>query len=103
MPLFQFKCVKCNKISEKIFLHKTSVSIESQIQDYIDLKCPECGGDIERQIGEPALKFKGKDFYVTEERARRERQRVNNDIRIANERIDQQKRSEASKAKGPES
>jgi len=91
MPMFVFQCQSCNKTFEKLFLHKVSFPIATQLDEFINAGC-ECGGKIIRLAGVPSLKFVGKDFYVTEERARRERQRVSNDIKTANENIAKSKR-----------
>ena len=56
MPLYEYKCVKCGHRFEKI----ESLSA-SEIK-----KCPECGGRAERQLGAPAIQFKGSGWYVTD-------------------------------------
>lgn len=99
MPVFVFKCEQCDKVIEKLFLHKVSSSIEEDVNSFISIGC-DCGGIIKRVSSVPNLKFVGKDFYVTEERARREKQRVNNDIRKANANIDKSKR-EGRETKSP--
>ena len=56
MPLFEYKCVKCGHIFEK--LHKFS--------DKPRAKCPECGGRGKRQASAPAIHFNGTGWYITD-------------------------------------
>jgi predicted nucleic acid-binding Zn ribbon protein len=86
MPVFVFKCDKCEKIIEKVFLHKVDVSLDEEVSSFVELGCG-CGGSIVKTTGVPSLRFVGKDFYTTEERARKERQRIANDARIAKDNI----------------
>lgn len=56
MPLYEYRCAKCEQIIEKI-------------QKFSDspLKLHEgCGGELERLLGKPALQFKGSGFYITD-------------------------------------
>jgi predicted nucleic acid-binding Zn ribbon protein len=82
--LYEFKCDKCNGITEKIvksFDDKT----------YDESPCLICGdGTIHRIQSVPSIKFVGKDFYITEERARRERARIAKDYDTAKKRIAEQ-------------
>ena len=93
MPIFVFRCESCNKLVEKLFLHKVSTNIEDSVKEFIAARC-ECGGQLIGAAGVPNLKFVGKDFYVTEERARREKKRVANDIRTARENIAKSERKD---------
>ena len=56
MPLYEYKCVKCGNRFEKIE-HMSAPAIQ---------KCPKCGGKAERQLGAPAIQFKGSGWYVTD-------------------------------------
>lgn len=56
MPLYEYRCGKCEAVIEKI-------------QKFSDepLKVHEdCGGELERLMGKPALQFKGSGFYITD-------------------------------------
>jgi len=56
MPLFVYKC-ECEKIFEEIYLPWQPQEIE----------CPKCGSKkVEKQLGAPNLRFKGKGFYSTD-------------------------------------
>lgn len=56
MPLYEYKCVKCGRTTEKI---------ESVSGPHLK-KCPHCGGKVERLIAAPAIQFKGSGWYVTD-------------------------------------
>jgi putative FmdB family regulatory protein len=56
LPLYEYKCVKCDHRFEKI----ESLSA-SEVK-----KCPKCGGRAERQLAPPAIQFKGSGWYVTD-------------------------------------
>ncbi|HEY2548926.1 MAG TPA: zinc ribbon domain-containing protein [Candidatus Acidoferrum sp.] len=56
MPLYEYKCLKCGKHTEKI---------ESVAGPHLK-KCPHCGGKVESVITAPAIKFKGSGWYVTD-------------------------------------
>lgn len=56
MPLYEYKCVKCGKRTEKI---------ESVSGPHLK-KCPHCGGKVERMQSAPAIQFKGSGWYVTD-------------------------------------
>ena len=56
MPLYEYKCLKCNRRTEKI---------EPVNGPYLK-KCPECGGQVEQMISAPAVQFKGSGWYVTD-------------------------------------
>jgi len=56
MPLYEYRCAKCDVVIEKI-------------QKFSDapLEVHEgCGGKLERLLGRPALQFKGSGFYITD-------------------------------------
>jgi len=56
VPLYEYKCVKCGKRTEKI---------ESVSGPHLK-KCPHCGGKVERMQSAPAIQFKGSGWYVTD-------------------------------------
>ena len=56
MPLFEYKCENCGTVFEKIEKHSASST----------KKCPKCGAKAQRQLGAPAIQFKGSGWYVTD-------------------------------------
>jgi putative FmdB family regulatory protein len=56
MPLYEYKCDRCNEVFEVI--QKFSDEPLS-VHDH-------CGGALERLISSPALQFKGSGWYVTD-------------------------------------
>ena len=56
MPLYEYKCLKCGRNTEKI----ENVS-GPQLK-----KCPHCGGKVRSVITAPSIQFKGAGLYVTE-------------------------------------
>ena len=56
MPLYEYKCLKCGRRTEKI---------ESVDGPHLR-KCPHCGGKVERLLAPPAIQFKGAGWYVTD-------------------------------------
>lgn len=56
MPLYEYKCLKCGRNTEKI---------ESVSGPHLK-KCPHCGGKVERLLTAPAIQFKGAGWYVTD-------------------------------------
>ena len=56
MPLYEYKCLKCGRTTEKI---------ESVAGPHLK-KCPHCGGKVENLISAPAIQFKGSGWYVTD-------------------------------------
>ncbi len=56
MPLYEYKCLKCGRRTEKI-----------ETVDGPHLRrCPHCGGKVEPMISAPAIQFKGAGWYVTD-------------------------------------
>jgi putative FmdB family regulatory protein len=56
MPIYEYKCKKCNKEFEKL-------------QKFSDLpvkKCPECGGKAIRLISHSSFILKGTGWYATD-------------------------------------
>ena len=56
MPLYEYKCLKCGRRTEKI---------ETVDGPHLR-KCPHCGGKVEPMISAPAIQFKGAGWYVTD-------------------------------------
>ena len=56
MPLYEYKCVKCGRRTEKI---------ENVAGPHLN-KCPHCGGKVEALLSAPAIQFKGSGWYVTD-------------------------------------
>ena len=56
MPLYEYKCLKCGRRTEKI---------ESVSGPHLK-KCPHCVGKVESLISAPAIQFKGSGWYVTD-------------------------------------
>jgi len=56
VPLYEYKCAKCGKRTEKI---------ENVSGPHLK-KCPHCGGKVERMVTAPAIQFKGSGWYVTD-------------------------------------
>ncbi len=56
MPLYEYKCLKCNRRTEKID-HVNGPHLK---------KCPHCGGKMEAMFSAPALQFKGAGWYVSD-------------------------------------
>jgi len=55
MPLYHYVCDKCEHEFDDI------VRLDEE-----DPSCLECGGETDRQISAPTLKFKGSGFYTTD-------------------------------------
>lgn len=56
MPLYEYKCLECERTTEKI---------ESVKGPHVK-KCPHCGGKVEALISRSAIQFKGAGWYVTD-------------------------------------
>ena len=56
MPLYEYKCLKCGRKTEKI---------ENMNGPHLR-KCPHCGGKVEALFSAPAIQFKGSGWYVTD-------------------------------------
>ena len=56
MPLYEYKCLKCGRKTEKI---------ENVDGPHLK-KCPHCGGKVEALFSAPAIQFKGSGWYVTD-------------------------------------
>jgi putative FmdB family regulatory protein len=56
VPLYEYKCLKCGRKTEKI---------ENVDGPHLK-KCPHCGGKVEALFSAPAIQFKGTGWYVTD-------------------------------------
>jgi putative FmdB family regulatory protein len=56
LPLYEYRCLKCKRHTEKI---------ENLNGPHLK-KCPHCGGKVESVITAPAIQFKGSGWYVTD-------------------------------------
>ena len=59
MPTYQYKCEECGIVFER-FQHFSDAPIET---------CPECSGPVHRVIQPVGIIFKGKGFYVTDNKS----------------------------------
>jgi len=56
VPLYEYKCLKCGRRTEKI---------ETVAGPHLK-KCPHCGGKVEALISRSSIQFKGSGWYVTD-------------------------------------
>ncbi len=56
MPLYEYKCVKCGRQTERIEKHSGPHL----------RKCPHCAGKVERMASAPAIQFKGSGWYIND-------------------------------------
>ncbi len=56
MPLYEYKCHRCDKVFE----------VRQKFSDAPLTTHEGCGGDVERLLSAPALQFKGTGWYVTD-------------------------------------
>ncbi len=56
MPLYEYKCLKCRRHTDKI----------EKVSGPHLKKCPHCGGKVESVLTAPAIKFKGSGWYVND-------------------------------------
>ena len=56
MPLYEYQCESCRKITEKI----------QKFSDPPLDACPACGGAVTKLFSSPAIQFKGSGFYITD-------------------------------------
>ena len=56
MPRYEYQCAECGVRFERVqHFHDAPLS-----------ECPECGGEVQRQIGPVGIVFKGSGFYATD-------------------------------------
>ena len=56
MPLYEYRCLKCDRHTDKI----------EKLNGPHLKKCPHCGGKVESVITAPAIQFKGSGWYVND-------------------------------------
>ncbi len=56
MPLYEYQCKKCHSLTERI----------QKFSDPPLTACPHCGGELEKLLSAPAVRFKGSGWYVTD-------------------------------------
>ena len=56
MPIYEYQCSDCGQTTE--ILQKTSDPNAS--------RCENCGGELERLLSAPAIRFKGSGWYVND-------------------------------------
>lgn len=56
MPLYEYRCLKCDRHTDKI---------ENLKGPHLK-KCPHCGGKVESVLTAPSFQFKGSGWYVTD-------------------------------------
>jgi putative FmdB family regulatory protein len=56
MPLYEYRCEKCEEISETI----------QKFSDAPLTTCEACGGKLERLLSASAIQFKGSGWYVND-------------------------------------
>ena len=56
MPLYEYKCLKCGRHTERI---------ENFSGPHLK-KCPHCSGKVERVLAPSAIQFKGSGWYATD-------------------------------------
>lgn len=56
MPIYEYECRKCKAHTEAF----------QKVSDKPLVKCPKCGGRLDKRISAPAIQFKGSGWYVTD-------------------------------------
>jgi putative FmdB family regulatory protein len=60
MPLYDYKCSKCQKITE----------VRHGFGENFTDPCPECGGALNRVFNPAPIVFKGSGFYINDSRGK---------------------------------
>lgn len=60
MPLYDYKCSACKKVTE----------VRHGFGENVSGACPECGGKLDRVFNPAPIVFKGSGFYVTDSRGK---------------------------------
>jgi putative FmdB family regulatory protein len=85
VPLYEYKCLKCGRLTEKI---------ENVSGPHLK-KCPHCGGKVEVLISASSIQFKGSGWYVTDYAAKKSGSDTHKDDKPATESKDASKDSAA--------
>ncbi len=93
MPLYEYKCLKCGRLTEKI---------ENVSGPHLK-KCPHCGGKVEVLISASSIQFKGSGWYVTDYAAKKSGSDTHKDDKPATESKDASKDSSAKDSAGKDS
>ena len=56
MPLYEYQCESCQKVTERI----------QKYSDPLMEICPACGGPVKKLLSSPAFQFKGSGWYITD-------------------------------------
>ncbi|HSP64100.1 MAG TPA: zinc ribbon domain-containing protein [Pyrinomonadaceae bacterium] len=56
MPIYEFRCTKCNAYIE----------VFQKLSDKQPTRCRKCKGRLEKLVSKSAIKFKGEGWYVTD-------------------------------------
>jgi len=56
MPIYEFRCKKCN----------AHIEVFQKLSDKPPTRCRKCGGRLEKQFSRTAVQFKGEGWYVTD-------------------------------------
>jgi len=56
MPIYEFRCKKCNN----------EIEVFQKLSDKPPTRCKKCGGRLEKMISATAFQFKGEGWYVTD-------------------------------------
>jgi len=56
MPLYEYQCSECDK----------RIEVLQKFSDPVLSECSECGGELERVLSVPSIRFKGSGWYVTD-------------------------------------
>ncbi len=58
MPLYDYKCRSCHKVTE----------VRHGFKESFDDPCPTCGGEMARVFNPAGIVFKGSGFYINDSR-----------------------------------
>jgi putative FmdB family regulatory protein len=56
MPLYEYQCSECDR----------RIEVLQKFSDPVLTECSECGGELERVLSVPSIRFKGSGWYVTD-------------------------------------
>src|SRR6266550_3974782 len=56
MPIYEFRCKKCND----------QIEVYQKLSDKPPTRCRKCGGRMEKQFSRTSVQFKGEGWYVTD-------------------------------------